>query len=214
VLLSITATLVDKVTSAIGSNGAWMVFALMTLESMCIPVPSEVVQLFAGFLVGQGHMSLVVAIAAGVLGNVVGSLIAWWVGYHGGRPLILRYGRYVHVTPKRVDTADHWFDRYGNRVVFWSRMLPVIRTFISLPAGMARMPVGRFTLYTFLGALPWVTALTLLGVKVGENWNTWHDRLAYLDYVMGALIVVAIVWLIVKIRRDRLPEAEDVSAPE
>ncbi len=204
-LLSITASIVDRVTAAIGDNGAWMIFLLMTLESACIPVPSEVVQLFAGYLVGQHQLGLVVAILAGTLGNVLGSWIAWWVGVHGGRPFILRYGRYVHVTPKRMALADRWFDRYGNRVVFWSRMVPIVRTFISLPAGVARMPFGRFTLYTFLGALIWCTFLTLVGVKVGENWDTWHERLAYLDYVMAAILAAALVWLIIRIRRDRLP---------
>jgi membrane protein DedA with SNARE-associated domain len=210
-LLSITATIVDKLTATIGHNGAWMVFVLMTLESACIPVPSEVVQLFAGYLVGQNQMGLVVAIAAGTLGNVAGSSIAWWVGARGGRPFILRYGRWVHVTEKRMAMADRWFDRYGNRVVFWSRMLPVIRTFISLPAGVARMDFRRFVIYTFAGSLIWCTLLTLLGVKVGENWNAWHDRLAYLDYVMAVLIAAGVVWLIVRIRRDRMPD--DVTPP-
>jgi membrane protein DedA with SNARE-associated domain len=146
-------------------------------------------------------MGLVAAILAGTLGNVVGSWVAWGVGATGGREFIERYGKYVHVTPKRMDLADRWFERYGNKVVFWSRMLPIVRTFISLPAGVARMPFGRFTLYTFLGALPWCTGLTLLGVQVGQNWETWEGRLKYFDYAVAAALVVGFVYLVRKWRR-------------
>ncbi len=193
--LSITESIVNWVTTNIADYGAAAVFALMALESACIPIPSEVIQLFAGFEVSQNHMYFAVAVLAGVAGNVVGSWIAWGVGARGGRPVIERYGRFVHVTPKRLDLAQRWFDRYGNKVVFWSRMLPVVRTFISLPAGIARMPLGRFTLYTAAGALPWCTALTLAGVQVGKHWQEWHDRLRYLDYLVAALLVAGVVAL-------------------
>jgi membrane protein DedA with SNARE-associated domain len=199
--LSILQQLVDFVTETIGDHGVPAVFGLMALESACIPVPSEVIQLFAGYLVSQNRMGLVAAILAGTLGNVVGSWIAWGVGATGGREFIERYGKYVHVTPKRMDLADRWFERYGNKVVFWSRMLPIVRTFISLPAGVARMPFGRFTLYTFLGALPWCTGLTLLGVQVGQNWETWEGRLKYFDYAVAAALVVGVVYLVRKWRR-------------
>ena len=199
--LSIVQSVVDFVTETIGNHGVPAVFGLMTLESACIPVPSEVIQLFAGYLVSQHRMALVAAILAGTLGNVAGSWIAWGVGATGGREFIERYGRYLHVTPKRMELADRWFERYGNKVVFWSRMLPIVRTFISLPAGVARMPFGRFTLYTFLGALPWCTGLTLLGVQVGRNWQTWEARLKYFDYAVGAAIVVGAVLLVRKWRR-------------
>ncbi len=199
--LSILQSLVDFVTRTIGDHGGPAVFLLMTLESACIPVPSEVIQLFAGYLVSQDKMGLVTAILAGTLGNVVGSWIAWGIGATGGREFIERYGKYVHVTPKRMELADRWFERYGNKVVFWSRMLPIVRTFISLPAGVARMPFAKFTLYTFLGALPWVTGLTLLGVWVGQDWETWEGRLKYFDYLVGVALVVGIVWLVRKWRR-------------
>ena len=127
---------------------------------------------------------------------------------HAGRPAVIeRYGKWVHVTPKRMALADRWFDRYGNRVVFWSRMLPIVRTFISLPAGVARMPFGRFTLYTFLGALPWVTGLTLLGVWVGDNWETWEGRLKYFDYFVAVVLVGAVVFFVVRWRRGHAPGA-------
>jgi membrane protein DedA with SNARE-associated domain len=200
-LLSITQSVVDWVTATIGDHGAPAVFLLMVLESACIPVPSEVIMLFAGFLVSQDQLGLVVAILAGTLGNVVGSWIAWGIGYTGGRRFIDRYGRYVHVTPHRMDMADRWFQQHGNAVVFWSRMLPIVRTFISLPAGVARMPFGRFTLYTFLGALPWCTLLTLIGVKVGENWETWEGRLKYIDYLVAVILVAIVVRLYLKWRK-------------
>jgi membrane protein DedA with SNARE-associated domain len=200
-LLSITQSIVDWVTTTIGDHGAPAVFILMVLESACIPVPSEVIMLFAGYLVSQDQMSLIVAIMAGTLGNVVGSWIAWGVGYTGGREFIDRWGKYVHVTPSRMAMADRWFQRHGNAVVFWSRMIPIVRTFISLPAGVARMPFGRFTLYTFLGALPWCTFLTLIGVKVGENWETWEGRLKYIDYLVAVLLVAVAVRLYLKWRK-------------
>jgi membrane protein DedA with SNARE-associated domain len=202
-MASILQALVDFVTETIGEYGAPAVFVLMTLESACIPVPSEVIQLFAGYLVSMDQMTLFAAIAAGTLGNVAGSAIAWGVGAWGGPPFIERYGKWVHVTPKRMAMAERWFDRYGNKVVFWSRMLPIIRTFISLPAGVARMPFRRFIIYTFLGALPWVTGLTLLGVWVGENWETWEGRLKYFDYVVAVLLVAAAVYLVLHWRRGR-----------
>jgi membrane protein DedA with SNARE-associated domain len=190
------------VTRTIADHGLLAVFGLMLLESACIPVPSEVIMLYAGYLVSVGKLSLVGAVAAGVAGNLVGSLIAWWVGSAGGRELILRYGRYVHVTESRLALADRWFERYGERTVLISRCLPVIRTFISLPAGIARMPLGRFALYTTIGCVPWVLALTLLGDAVGKNWETLHTRLAFLDYVVVAVLVAGLIWLTVRMRRS------------
>jgi membrane protein DedA with SNARE-associated domain len=190
------------VTRTIADHGLLAVFGLMLLESACIPVPSEVIMLYAGYLVSVGKLSLVGAVAAGVAGNLVGSLIAWWVGSAGGRELILRYGRYVHVTESRLALADRWFERYGERTVLISRCLPVIRTFISLPAGIARMPLSRFALYTAIGCVPWVLALTLLGDAVGKNWETLHTRLAFLDYVVVAVLVAGLIWLTVRMRRS------------
>src|SRR3954454_2853960 len=158
----------------------------MTLESACIPVPSEVIMLFAGLLVHQGKMSFLAAVAAGVAGNVLGSWIAWAVGAYGGRGWIERHGRRIHVTPSQLARADRWFDTYGPRAVMLSRCLPIVRTFISLPAGIARMPFWRFTLYTLIGCIPWVAALTLLGVWTGTAWETWHSRLEVLDYLVAA----------------------------
>ena len=193
--------LIDWVTELIGDRGVPAVFLLMVLESACLPVPSEVIMLFAGYLVSIHQMTLIEAVAAGTIGNIVGSWIAWGVGMTGGRALLERHGRYVHITPARLDMADRWFERRGERIVLISRCLPIIRTFISLPAGIARMPFWRFTVYTAVGCLPWVLALTLIGVQVGSKWEEWHKRLEVLDYLVVAGIIAAIVYLVVRRRR-------------
>lgn len=199
-MLDITAPLVDFVTNLIGDHGVPMVFVLMTLESMCIPVPSEAVQVFGGFLVGKGSANLFWMIAAGVLGNVLGSWIAYGVGRWKGREWLLRL-RWLHITPARLDSADRWFEKRGDMAVLISRCLPIIRTFISLPAGIARMPFGRFTLLTFIGCIPWVTGLTLIGKAVGANWESAQKNLHYVDYAVVAAILVGIGMLIVRHRR-------------
>ncbi len=195
--------IIDAITRAIGNHGFPAVLGLMTLESACIPVPSEVIQLFAGYLVSLHRMSLAAAVSAGVLGNLFGSWIAWSVGYYGGRPFIERWGRYIHVTPARLERSERWFDQHGEIAVLVGRCVPVIRTFISLPAGVARMPFWRFSAFTLIGCVPWVLGLTLLGVQVGPAWERWRHRLEYLDYTVVAVIVVGIVYLVVRARRRR-----------
>jgi membrane protein DedA with SNARE-associated domain len=196
-------SIIDAITRAIGNHGFPAVLGLMTLESACIPVPSEVIQLFAGYLVSLHRMSLFAAVSAGVLGNLIGSWIAWTVGYYGGRPFIERWGRYIHVTPARLERSERWFDQHGEVAVLIGRCVPIIRTFISLPAGVARMPFWRFSIFTLIGCVPWVLGLTLLGVQVGPAWERWRHRLEYLDYVVVAVIVVGIVYLFVRARRRR-----------
>jgi membrane protein DedA with SNARE-associated domain len=195
--------IIDAITRAIGNHGFPAVLGLMTLESACIPVPSEVIQLFAGYLVSLHRMSLFAAVSAGVLGNLFGSWIAWAVGYYGGRPFIERWGRYIHVTPARLERSERWFAQHGEVAVLIGRCVPVIRTFISLPAGVARMPFWRFSAFTLIGCVPWVLGLTLLGVQVGPAWERWRHRLEYLDYIVVAAIVVAVVYLVVRARRRR-----------
>jgi membrane protein DedA with SNARE-associated domain len=196
-------SLIDWITRVIGDHGFPAVLGLMTLESACIPVPSEVIQLFAGYLVSAHRMSLAAAVSAGVLGNVLGSWIAWTVGYYGGRPFIERYGRYIHVTPARLALAERWFEKRGEWAVLIGRCVPIVRTFISLPAGVARMPFWRFTLFTLIGCVPWVLGLTLIGVQVGPSWQRWRHRLEYLDYIVAAAIVIGIVDLYIRARRRR-----------
>lgn len=198
----ITAPLVNWVTEVIGSYGVWAVFILMVLESACIPVPSEAIMLFGGFLAGQGKTTLFAVIVAGVAGNLVGSWIAYWVGLKKGRDWALRW-HWLHITPERLDKADAWFERYGDWAVLIARMLPIIRTFISFPAGVARMPFWRFTLFTVIGCIPWVALLAWIGVVVGDNWETVQHNLHYFDYAVAALIVVGAVWLFMRYRRRR-----------
>ena len=151
------------------------VFVLMVLESACIPIPSEVTMLFGGALASAGfaapgqELSLFWVGMAGTLGNLVGSWLAYWAGAYGGRPLVDRFGRYLLIRPHEVDKAHDWFERYGDAAVFFSRLLPVIRTFISVPAGVVRMPFWRFTLYTVLGCLPWTFALAWFGYALGRS---------------------------------------------
>jgi membrane protein DedA with SNARE-associated domain len=203
-LASVTDFILDPIVNAgtdfIGTAGLPAVFLLMVLESACLPVPSEAIMLFAGSSVAAGELTLFGVIAAGVLGNLVGSWIAYAVGYYG-RLDLLEKNRLIHVSPKHLRWADDWFERYGSATVFFSRMLPIVRTFISLPAGVAKMPFWRFTALTLLGCIPWVTMLALIGRAVGENWEEWRDHLHYLDYAVLAAIVAGIVYLLIRRRR-------------
>ena len=203
-LASITDSVLDPIinvaTDFIGSAGLPAVFLLMTLESACIPIPSEAIMLFAGFSVSKGDLTLFGIVAAGVLGNLVGSWIAYAAGYYA-RVDLLEKNRFLHVSPKHLKWADDWFARYGSATVFFTRMLPIIRTFISLPAGVARMPFWRFSVLTLAGSIPWVLALALIGRSVGDNWEDWRHKLGYLDYVVLAAIVAGVVYLIVRRRR-------------
>jgi membrane protein DedA with SNARE-associated domain len=199
VLASITAPLVNAATDVIDSAGLPGVFGLMLLESACIPIPSEATMLFAGFNVSEGNMTLFGIVAAGVLGNLVGSWIAYAAGYYG-RIELLEKNRLIHVGPRQLERADSWFQRYGDATVFFTRMLPIVRTFISLPAGVARMPFWRFTVFTVAGCIPWVLMLGLIGREVGDRWDEWNDRLHYFDYAVAAGLVALAVYAIVRWR--------------
>jgi membrane protein DedA with SNARE-associated domain len=192
--------LVRAATDLIDATGLAGVFVLMTLESACIPVPSEAIMLFAGFNVSEGDMTLFGIVAAGSLGNLAGSLIAYAAGYYGRIELLDR-NRLIHVNRRHLEWADRWFERHGSATVFFTRMLPIIRTFISLPAGVARMPLGRFVAFTLAGSIPWVLMLGLIGREVGDRWEDWRDYLHYADYVVLAAILVGIGYLLVRRRR-------------
>jgi membrane protein DedA with SNARE-associated domain len=205
--------LVEICTDVIDAMGLPGIFVLMLLESACIPVPSEATMLFAGFNVSEGDMTLFGITAAGVLGNLVGSWVAYWAGYYG-RIELLERNRLIHVSPKHLAMADRWFERYGDATVFFTRMLPIIRTFISLPAGVARMPFWRFTVLTLLGCIPWVLMLGFIGREVGDRWEEWRDYLHYFDYVVLAGIVALIVYLLIKRRRSGPKDADPEAQPE
>src|SRR5215207_11571712 len=198
--------LINAATNFIDATGLAGVFVLMTLESACIPVPSEAIMLFAGFNVSQGNMTLFGIVAAGVLGNLVGSLIAYAAGYYGRLELLDR-NRLIHINRRHLEWADRWFERHGPATVFFTRMLPIIRTFISLPAGVARMPLGKFVLFTTAGCVPWVLMLAIIGREVGDRWEEWRDSLHYFDYAVAAIILVGIAYLLIRRRRSN-PQAE------
>lgn len=203
VLASITESLANFATDLVDKIGLAGVFVLMTLESACVPIPSEATMLFAGFNVARGEYSLIAATLVGAGANLVGSWIAYGVGWFGRIELVERHGRKLHISPKSLATADRWFARHGEATVFFTRMMPIVRTFISLPAGVARMNLLRFSLFTFAGSLPWVFALTLIGREAGANWEDWKNRLHYLDYAFALLIAGAIAYYGVRWWRRR-----------
>jgi membrane protein DedA with SNARE-associated domain len=203
VFASITDKLATWATDVVGDLGLPGIFLLMAPESACIPIPSEATMLFAGFNVSQGEYSLFAAVAVGSVANLVGSWVAYAVGYYGRIELLEKHGKALHIKPSQLAWADRWFERYGAAAVFFSRMLPIIRTFISLPAGVARMPFWKFSLLTFAGCVPWIFMLTFIGKQVGANWEDWKDSLHYVDYTVLALIVVGVVYLLVRWRRNR-----------
>jgi membrane protein DedA with SNARE-associated domain len=201
VLASITDPLVNFAVRVVGDLGLPGIFLLMAPESACIPIPSEATMLFAGFNVSKGEYSLFAAVAVGSLANLVGSWVAYAVGYYGRLELLEKHGRALHIKPSHLQWADRWFAKYGDAAVFFSRMLPIIRTFISLPAGVARMPFWRFSLLTLAGCVPWILMLTLVGRSVGSRWDQWKDHLHYVDYAVVALILVGLAFLLLRWRR-------------
>ncbi len=213
VLASITDPLVNLAVDIIDSIGLPGIFLLMVAESACIPIPSEATFLFAGFNVSEGHYSLLAVVAVGTAANVVGSWIAYAVGYYGRVDILEKHGRKLHIKPSHLQWADDWFARYGAATVFFTRMLPIVRTFISLPAGVARMPFWKFTLLTTLGCLPWILMLTLVGREVGDQWESWKDYLHYVDYAVIAAILAGALWLFIRWRRGRLGSGSGSGEP-
>jgi len=204
-LASITDPIVEVATDVVAELGLLGIFVLMLLESACIPVPSEATMLFAGFNVSDGEYSMFAAVAVGSVANLVGSWIAYAVGYYGRVDLLEKHGGKLHISKSHLAWADRWFERHGDATVFFTRMLPIIRTFISLPAGVARMPFWRFSVLTLAGCVPWVFMLTFIGREAGDNWEKWKDSLHYVDYAVAAMIVLGVGYLIVRRRRKGPP---------
>jgi membrane protein DedA with SNARE-associated domain len=207
-LASISETLVNETAHFVRTAGLPGIFVLMAVGSACIPVPSEVVMLFAGFAIadktGSGahhHLTLIGVVLAGLIGTMVGSWIAYAVGRGGRLELLERHGGKVHMGPAQIDRADRWFQRYGQQIVLFGRLIPLIRAFVSLPAGVARMPIVRFSVLTLIGSIPWVLGLALVGEAVGGDWTSVRNGFEYVDYVLLALIVLGVGYLIVRRRR-------------
>ncbi len=191
--------LIHFVTQVIGSLGYAGIAALMGIESACVPLPSEIIMPFAGYLVYTGRFSLFWAATAGAIGCNLGSVIAYWVGAAGGRPLVERYGRWVLMSHHDLDRMTHFFEKYGTITVLLGRLLPVVRTFIAFPAGVARMPQLRFHIYTFIGSWPWCFGLAYVGMKLGEKWHTdprFEQAFHRFHLVVELGLLVAIIWFV------------------
>ena len=178
----------------ISSSGYLGIVILMGIESACIPLPSEIIMPFSGYLVFRGDFELFRTGLAGAFGCVVGSVPAYYLGLYGGRPLVEKYGKYVLISHRDLDLADSWFERYGDWAIFFSRLLPVVRTFISFPAGVARMNFTRFVTYTLIGSFPWCLGLAYIGMKLGENWDTLGVYFHEFDIVIGILIAMGVLY--------------------
>ena len=189
--------------SFIASWGYVAVAVLMAAENACIPIPSELILGFAGYLIFAGHMTFSGALLAGMIGGLLGSIFAYEVGAHGGRPFVDKYGKYFFIKKSHVDTAQDWFYRYGLKAVFFSRMLPVIRTFISLPAGFARVDPKRFFTYTIAGSLPWTAAILYAGLMLGENWTDLMEYGHEASLIFVVCSAVAIVYFYLKWRKKQ-----------
>lgn len=218
VIASISETLVNETSHFVREAGLPGIFALMAISSACIPIPSEVVMLFAGFAVAdpgqsatQHHLTMVGVVLAGLLGTMVGSWITYGIGRGGRLELFERHGAKLHMGPAQIERADQWFQRHGEMAVLVGRVIPVVRAFVSLPAGVAKMPFGRFTLFSLLGAIPWVLGLALAGHALGGNWTSVRKGFEYVDYVVVALVVAGIVYALVRRRRARRRPAADAA---
>jgi len=193
---AVIAELGSFVITMISKFGYTGILITMAIESACIPLPSEIIMPFSGYLVSTGQFSMLGVTMAGAIGNVLGSLVAYYVGVWGGRPFVERYGQYFLVSRRDLEMADRWFLKYGEAAVLISRMLPVVRTFISLPAGIVRMNVPRFVLFSFIGAVPWCYLLAYIGLKLGERWDGLHEYFHHLDVVIGMVLVLGFIYFL------------------
>ena len=203
----ILAAIFLLIKSLMAWSGYGGIIILMAIESACIPLPSELIMPFAGYLVYEGTLRLVWVATAGAIGCNLGSLIAYEIGCYGGRPLVERYGHWILMGRRELDWADRFFSRWGYLAVFIGRLLPVIRTFIALPAGMARMPRGRFHIYTFLGSWPWCFGLAWLGMKLGANWRGLGQYFHKFDAAILAVLVIGLVWFVWSHWQNRIKTA-------
>jgi membrane protein DedA with SNARE-associated domain len=192
-IIALLAGFIIGTISLLGYGG---IVLLMAIESACIPLPSEIIMPFSGYLVSTGEMNLWLVGLAGAVGCVLGSLVAYFAGAWGGRPLVEKYGKYILISYHDLDLADRWFQRYGDITIFIGRLLPVIRTFIAFPAGVARMNLWRFSLYTFIGSFLWSIGLAWVGMKLGDHWNTLGVYYHRFEAAIGVVLFLGIAWYI------------------
>ena len=193
VTAEILGSLTNFIIHTISNSGYLGIFFLMVAESALIPIPSEVIMPFSGYLVTTGKFNVILVIVAGSIGNLVGGLVAYYVGAYLGRGFVLKYGRYVLLKKSHLELAESYFKKYGDRSTFISRLLPAIRTYVSLPAGVAKMNLKKFAVYTLVGSIIWNTALTYIGIKLGEEWNSIRRYSHYLDAVVIIVVIVVII---------------------
>ena len=198
--------------NTISSMGYFGIAGLMAIESANIPLPSEIIMPFSGYLVYSGDFNLWWTAFFGALGCVVGSIISWAIGYWGGRPLLDRYGKYILISHHDLDKADAWFKKYGDATVFFGRLLPIIRTYISLPAGIAKMRLDRFIFYTFIGSYPWCLLLAWIGYKLGANWQSMRGYFHGLDWVIGILILLGIGYYVYRHIRNSKAQSPNIKS--
>ncbi len=215
VIASISESLVNETSHFVRDAGLPGIFALMAISSACIPIPSEIVMLFAGFAVADPsqsashhHLTMVGIVLAGLLGTMLGSWITYAIGRGGRLELFERHGHKVHMGPSQIERADRWFQRYGEPAVLFGRVIPVVRAFVSLPAGISRMPFWRFTVFSLIGAVPWVLGLALAGHALGGDWKSARKGFEYVDYAVVALVVIGVVYVVVRRRRGRAPATD------
>lgn len=201
--MQLLESLYQIVTQYIASWGYWGLILGMAMESACMPIPSEIVLPFGGYMVSKGILTYWGAVAAGLGGGTLGSVVAYVVGFYGGRPFILKYGRYILLNEHDIERAEYWFDRFGTKVVFWARFLPIVRTFISLPAGISGMNFWRFLIYTVLGSLPWTILFIYLGMKLGDNWARVRTMFEEFDTVVLILVIGLFVYAVISRLRNR-----------
>jgi membrane protein DedA with SNARE-associated domain len=209
--LKILTVLSAFIISVISSTGYLGILFLMAVESACIPLPSEVIMPFSGYLVYTGRFNLLLAATAGAIGCNVGSAIAYWIGARGGRALVEKYGRYLLLSRRDLDRTDYFFHHYGEITVLVARLLPVVRTFIALPAGIGRMPQLRFHIYTFIGSWPWCFALAYIGMKLGQHWDTdprLKNVLHRFDAVILVVLIAGFVWFVHSHWKQRMRAAQ------
>lgn len=187
--------------------GHFGIFLGMTIESVCIPLPSEVIMLFGGFMAEAGKLNLALVVIAGTLGNLFGSLLAYYVGKYGGKAFILKYGKFIFLNASHLEKSALWFEHYGAATVFFGRLLPVIRTFISLPAGIGKMNIYKFVIYTTLGCIPWNLMLTWLGYSLGSHWGTVEKYMRPISYLMLIAVILLVLYGLYKLWKKRRPAA-------
>ena len=199
----IVEKLVDFIVNGISTGGYSGVFILMALESMIAPVPSEVVMPFAGYLVLQNRFNFWIVLLASSLGSIFGSVLSYYIGFYGGRPLVLKFGRYLLLEEEHLEWTEKWFERQGDKTIFISRFVPVVRHLISIPAGIARMPMHKFIVYTFIGATIWNLVLLYAGIKLGSHWGVIHEYSRELDIVFVSAVILFLAYFIWKHHKKR-----------